>query len=245
MKEGLTPAEDQILAQLDPKKFPRHIAIIMDGNGRWAKRRGLPRMVGHARGVDRVEDIIRVCANIPQIEVLTVYAFSTENWGRPADEVNHLMNLFRKFVREKKKNLVEKKIRVKFIGNRKMLPSDLVELMEDLEKATVNGDRLTFVMALSYGGRDEIVRAVNKALRENLSSITVEEFSDLLDTHGLPEPDLLIRTGGEQRISNFLLWQLAYTELYFTRTLWPDFTGRKLLEAIADFQRRERRFGKI
>lgn len=236
-------------AAFDPEKaIPRHVAIIMDGNGRWAKARGLPRRDGHRAGAESVEACLRACGDLG-IENLTLYAFSSENWKRPEAEVSALMGLLALFLKEKLPVLMENKIRLKVIGEIDRLPdSNRKALIKTMEK-TAENDRLVLSVALSYGSREEIVRATRKLMKEAVEGkISPEEidpdmFASYLDTVGTPDPDLLIRTSGEFRISNFLLWQISYAEIYITDVFWPDFRKEHLEEAIADYQRRHRRYG--
>ncbi len=234
---------------IDGKKLPRHIAIIMDGNGRWAKINSMSRMDGHKKGADSVRDIVEACREIG-IGYLTLYAFSTENWLRPAVEVRALMNLLEKFLRSELQKMLENDIKLMTIGNTEMLPGKVRKILRETIEKTSGNKGMILNLALSYGGRDEIVEAVKKILQDSKSGnltdmdISKDVFSDYLYTAGMPEPDLLIRTGEERRLSNFLLWQMAYTEFYFTDVLWPDFRRENLIEAIADYQERERRFGK-
>ena len=236
--------------ELDPERLPRHVAIIMDGNGRWARRRGLPRFYGHREGVKVVKRIITKACEIP-IPVLTLYAFSRENWERPQEEIMVLMELLRAYLREELPEMKARGIRFRVIGERERFPSDIQEMIARCEEETASCSRMTLVLALSYGGRAEIVRAVKllaeevKAGKVSPEAITPETFARYLYTADLPDPDLLIRTSGEQRISNFLLYQCAYTEFYFTPVLWPDFTEEEFLKALLDYQRRERRFGRV
>ena len=224
------------------KRLPRHIAVIMDGNGRWAKEHGLSRAEGHRRGAQTIERIVQA-AHDRGIEFLTLYAFSEENWNRPSDEVLSLMQLLRHFVASKRAELIQKGTRFRTIGDlSRLAPEVRHELMETAE-ATAGGGRMTLVVALSYGSRQEIARAVNAIIKRGVAEATPEMIEGELDTAGIPDPDLLIRTSGEYRISNFLLWQIAYSELYFTETLWPDFTEGELDRAIEAYGRRERRFG--
>ncbi len=225
-------------------KIPQHIAIIMDGNGRWANRQGLPRIVGHYRGAEVAEEIVKACANLG-VKYLSLFAFSTENWNRPQEEVNLLFDLLKSYLSQKKEELLEQGVRLKFIGRRDRIGRDLRLLMEELERDTSQNCRITVILAVDYGGRDDILRAINKALRLEFSSIDEETFSELLDLGNIPPPDLLIRTAGEKRISNFLLWHIAYTELYFTDLCWPEFTPAELIKAVEDFSRRTRKFGRI
>jgi len=226
----------------------RHLAIIMDGNGRWATQRGLPRIVGHQRGVETVLDIVEECQRIG-VEALTLYAFSSENWGRPQDEVNALMSLLVEFLAAQRKHMLETGMRFRVIGDISKMPETVQTSLSSVQAETAGGKGMTLVLALSYGARDEIIRAIrglSDVLRDgSLTSeqITEEYFSTCLDSKGLPELDLLIRTSGEVRISNFMLWQLAYAELYFTDVLWPDFSRENLHAALRDFHQRRRRFG--
>lgn len=226
--------------------IPKHVALMMDGNGRWAKRRMMPRKMGHIEGGKVLEDIC-VSSYKLGIKYLTVYAFSTENWSRPKDEVKGIMNLFRKYLTDSVDKSVKNNMRVRIIGNRRELDSDIVKEIEKLEEATMKCSGLNLQLAVNYGGKDEIVRAVNKILisKEHKGSISVDEFSTYLDTWDIPEPDLFIRTGGDKRLSNFLLWEMAYTEFYFTNILWPDFNEVELKKAVDEFARRERRYGRI
>jgi len=218
----------------------------MDGNGRWAQLRGLPRVEGHKRGAERTKDIIRA-ANEIGIRYLTLYAFSLENWQRPEEEVFSLMDLLKKYLIYEIKELLEEGIGFRAIGDLERLPADVQVLLKKTEEMTAGSSGLVVVLALSYGGRNEIIRAVRRAVGFGLSPEEIDEttFENLLDTRGMPPVDLVIRTSGEKRLSNFLLWQAAYGELYFTDTLWPDFTKEEFLFAIQDFQRRERRFGAV
>ncbi|MBR6326643.1 MAG: isoprenyl transferase [Lachnospiraceae bacterium] len=229
-------------------RVPNHLAVILDGNGRWAKAKGLPRNAGHVQGARVVEDMCEIVYN-HGIRYFTVYAFSTENWNRPADEVNALMDLLRKYMKNSIKRAMKNNMCVRVIGDKTALAPDLQESIAELERTTAGNTGLHFQIAINYGGRDEIVRAVRKVAGEVLAegepveSITAERLSAALDTGDLPDPDLLIRTCGEQRISNFLLWQLAYTEFYFTEVAWPDFDEAELEKAIDAYNHRERRFG--
>ncbi|MCS7262817.1 MAG: polyprenyl diphosphate synthase [Aquificaceae bacterium] len=224
-------------------KVPKHLAVIMDGNGRWAKKRGLPRIAGHYEGVKRAEELVEACIDLG-IRWLTLFVFSTENWKRPESEVRALMRLMEGYLKENSHKLKQKGIRLSFIGRRDRLPDSLVEEMEKAERIRSSVERLHVLLAVDYGGRDEIIRTLKRMLAHN--ALPEEEnfrlFSDLKD---VPDPDLLIRTGGEKRISNFLLWHLAYTELYFTDTYWPDFCKEELYRALEDFSRRERKFGAV
>lgn len=228
-------------------KIPKHIAIIMDGNGRWAKERGLPRTDGHIEGQKALEATLRAAAELG-IEYLTVYAFSTENWNRPQEEVDTLMNLLIQAMASKAGELIEQGVKLKVIGDLKRLPESVRAKLDETIEKTKQGTRITLCIALSYSGRDEIVRATNlaisKALNGGTKELTESDFDSLLDTQMLPELDLMIRTGREQRISNFLLWQVAYAELFFSDVYWPDFGKKALLEALIAYTERERRYGK-
>jgi undecaprenyl diphosphate synthase len=227
---------------------PVHIAIIMDGNGRWAKARGLPRIAGHQQGAEVVRDTVTHCRELG-VSYLTIFAFSSENWKRPVSEIDDLMGLLRLYLRREIDELARGNVRLRFIGRRDDLPADIIALVDDAERSTRHNAAMTFVVALNYGARREIVEAARRltadvaAGRLSPAAIGEADFSARLDTAGIPDPDLLIRTSGEQRLSNFLLWQLAYTELVFTPVLWPDFRREHLEEAIDEFHRRERRYG--
>ncbi len=231
-----------------PDKLPRHVAIIMDGNGRWARRRGLPRMKGHEAGFQSARSIAECCVDW-EIPALTFYAFSTENWKRPRREVNFLMSRLEKFCTDRRDEFADKGVALRIIGRRDELPESLQRELEETIECTRRGEKLTLVLALNYGSRQEIVRAVRtlarKAREGKLQPEDIDEelLGRHLDTAGLPEPDLLIRTGGEQRLSNFLLWQLWYAEIYWTETFWPDFGREEFLAALREYARRERRFG--
>jgi len=237
-------------ANADPTPGPNHVAIIMDGNGRWAKARGLPRVAGHRRGADAVRRVVRGAGELG-IPVLTLFAFSTENWTRPADEVNDLMGLLRHYLRNELEELHKNGARLKVIGNREGLASDIVRDISDAENRTRSNSRIDVNICINYGARAEILRAVRSLARQvsagELSVDRIDEdlFENELLTAGVPDPDLLIRTSGEQRISNFMLWQCAYAELVFVDTLWPDFGKEHLEQAIAEFRRRERRYGGV
>ena len=228
--------------------IPEHVAVIMDGNGRWAKKRFLPRNYGHVEGAKALEAICENCDKLG-IKYLTVYAFSTENWKRSVEEVTGIMNLFRKYLVDSIERSNKANMKVNLIGKREGLSEDIVQKMDDLEKATAGNTGLQFYIAINYGGRDEIVRAVKKILKDagdgRVTADDIDEslFAGYLDTKGVPDPDLLIRTSGEERTSNFLPWQLAYSEFYFTDTLWPDFDMDSLVEAVRYYNKRERRFG--
>ncbi len=235
---------------LDPEKIPAHLAVIMDGNGRWAKKRLMNRVRGHEKGVETARVVVRACREIG-IPVLTLYAFSSENWGRPKAEVTALMGLFKKFLLAEREDLMAQGIRLKALGEIGRLPSDVRETLLGVTAETRDNTEMTLNLALSYGSRGEIVETVKaiadkvKSGRLDPSDINEGTVGDHLYTAGLPDPDLMIRTSGEQRISNFLLWQIAYAEISFTKTLWPDFSRDELLEILLDFQSRERRFGKV
>lgn len=223
--------------------LPKHIAIIMDGNGRWAKERRLPKMAGHREGIESLREIVRCCHD-KGISVLTVYAFSTENWKRPKLEVDTLMGFVKKYLDLELKNFKEKEIRLNFIGRLDKLPASVRKELDAAMEETKGFSRLIFNVALNYGSRSEIIDAVNDILKQGRKDINEDTFGEFLYTKGLPDPDLLIRTSGEMRVSNFLLWQLSYAEFYFTKTLWPDFRESELEKAIGAFQNRDRRFGK-
>ena len=230
--------------------IPNHIAIIMDGNGRWAKKRFLPRNAGHVAGAKTVEKIIEDAYDLG-VKYLTVYAFSTENWNRPDDEVAALMKLLKNYLKDCIKRANSNNMRVRVIGERSRLEPEIVEKIEELEECSKDNDGITFIIALNYGSRDEIRRATTKMAMDckegklNPEDITEDTISSYLDTRGIPDPDLLIRTSGEIRLSNYLLWQLAYTEFYFTDVLWPDFNKKELIKAIEYYNGRDRRFGGI
>lgn len=228
----------------------KHIAIIMDGNGRWAKKRNLPRSAGHKKGTETLQEIVKGASEMG-IKYMTVYAFSTENWKRDKEEVDYLMNLLRQYLKNELEEINKQGGRILFIGEKDMLDSDIVAQMDNIESKTANNDKFTFIVALSYGSRAEILSAVKKisslVARGDMTVTDIDEnsFSSMLYTRNIPDPDLVIRTSGEQRISNYLLWQIAYSELFFTKTLWPDFTVAELKEIINDFNSRERRYGKV
>lgn len=227
-----------------------HIAIIMDGNGRWASKRGLPRSMGHKKGAETVKEITRAAGDLG-VKYLTLYAFSTENWQRSPEEVNTLMGLLRQYLKSDLQEIQKNGVRIRFIGERDMLDADIVASMEKLEADTTGNEKMTLCIALSYGSRQEIVGAARKiaalAKKGDIQpeEIDVRMFSDMLYTKDIPDPDLVIRTSGEQRISNYLLWQIAYAEFFFSEVLWPDFTKQHLEAIINDFKTRERRYGKV
>jgi undecaprenyl diphosphate synthase len=236
------------MEEIDKEKLPRHIAIIMDGNGRWAKKKNLNRISGHIKGVDAVREVVTFCRELG-IKVLTLYAFSKENWQRPKDEVGALMGLLKEYLLKEREEMLKNNIRLSAIGRLEDLPADVLTTLRETIKETEKCDGMILNLALSYGGRSEILHAVREIVSDlkkgkiREDEIDMSSFSKYLWTRELPDPDLLIRTSGEFRISNFLLYQIAYTELYLTETLWPDFNREELLKAIADYQLRERRFG--
>ena len=239
-----------LIDQLDHNRLPAHLAIIMDGNGRWAKARGLDRSEGHREGVEAIRRVVKA-ASAASVQYLTLYAFSTENWCRPPDEVNGLMDLMVYALTRETAELKKNGVSVISIGNLERLPAQVRESLEDCIRETAGGKKLTLVIALSYSSKWELTEATRQISRDvksgllQLEEISEEILGNYLTTRSLPDPDLLIRTGGEQRISNFLLWQCAYAEFYFTDTFWPDFNEEELYKAILDYQQRERRFGRI
>jgi undecaprenyl diphosphate synthase len=240
--------EAELLEAIDPKRLPQHLAIIMDGNGRWAERRHLPRVAGHRAGVKAAREAIETCARL-KLSTLTLYAFSLENWRRPKAEIDFLMRLLREYLKKELPSIHRNNIRLLVIGRSAELPEAVRKDIEQGMRLTAHNTGMKLVVALNYGGRAELVDAFNAILdrvrHDGLSAFHADEqtISDHLYTAGLPDPDLLIRTSGEMRVSNFLLWQIAYAEIYVTETLWPDFTRMRLLQALADFQKRERRYG--
>ena len=235
---------------LDQSRLPRHVAVIMDGNGRWAKRRGLPRIIGHRQGVDALKNLLR-CCNDWGIEALTAYAFSTENWGRPEEEVDFLMTLFERVLMRELQEMMEENVRIQFVGNLAALPRSLQTQIERSMNLTQENTGIQFTVATNYGGRQEILQAVRAIATQvqqgqlQPEEIDEELFSQHLYTANVCDPDLLIRTSGEMRLSNFLLWQMAYAEIYITDALWPDFDRGEFHRALSDYQQRQRRFGKI
>jgi undecaprenyl diphosphate synthase len=231
-----------------PTGGPRHVAIIMDGNGRWAEKHGLPRLEGHRRGVEALRQTVRAAIELG-IGYLTIYSFSSENWRRPAQEVGELFGLLRLFVRRDLADLHARAVKVRFIGSRQGLPADIAGLLAEAENLTHANAGLTLIVAFNYGARQEILAAARAIAKAALGGaidpegLDEESFQGFLDTVGIPDPDLLIRTSGEMRISNFLLWQIAYAELFVTETLWPDFTRTDLLQAVLEYQKRDRRYG--
>ena len=244
----LTAEEGRLLARLDRRRLPLHIAVIMDGNGRWAKKRHLPRIAGHRAGVASARMVIETCARL-KIEALTLYAFSVENWRRPKAEIDFLMQLLRDYLRKELPAIHKNNIRLVVIGRPEELPQAVQRDIEEAMRVTAGNTGMNLAVALNYGGRAELVDAVNAILAEKRANgagakpVDEETISRHLYTANLPDPDLLIRTSGELRVSNFLLWQIAYAEIYVTETLWPDFNRVSLLEALLDFQKRERRYG--
>ena len=245
----VTPEEAGLLAKLDLARLPRHVAVIMDGNGRWAQRKHLPRVAGHRVGTQTARSTIETCARL-KVEALTLYAFSVENWRRPKTETDFLMALLREYLRQEMPLIQRNNIRMRFLGRSGELPAGVQQDMRNAEEKTAGNGGMVLCLALNYGGRAEIVDAANAVLAERSAQasrvpITEEELSRRLYTTGLPDPDLMIRTSGEMRVSNFLLWQIAYAEILVTETLWPDFNRARLLEAFVEFQKRERRYGGI
>lgn len=242
--------DEFLLRQIDPLRLPSHIAVIMDGNGRWASRRSLPRVAGHRAGAEAVRATVETSARL-HIDYLTLYAFSTENWKRPRLEVTALMGLLKEFLRKEIRALNENNIRFQTIGHEESLDSSVKREIERARRETQSNTGMTLTVALNYSGRAEIVEACRRMIAEykangkDASEITEQDLEQHLFTAGMPDPDLLIRTSGELRISNFLLWQIAYSEIYITETLWPDFRRAELFEAIREFQRRERRYGDV
>lgn len=239
--------EDQLVQKIDFSKLPRHVAVIMDGNGRWAKMRSLPRVEGHRAGAESVREVVETCARLG-IKYITLYAFSKENWKRPRREVATLWRLLEEYLKKQDKVLLENRFRLKVIGQRDGIPVSVQKELDRVGELTKDNDRMTVVLALNYGGRTEIVDGIKRVLKErdfDIESFDEEKFSGYLYTAEIPDPDLLIRTSGEQRVSNFLLWQIAYSEIWITPEYWPDFRKKHLLQAVVDYQNRERRFGDI
>ncbi len=237
-----------LLSQIDINRIPRHVAVIMDGNGRWARRRRLPRIAGHRAGAQAVHNTVEICSQLG-MRALTLYAFSAENWKRPQREINVLMDLLREYLRRELGEIHKNNIRLQILGRYEQLPKKVQEDLEDGLRLTAKNTGMVLNVALNYGARAELVDAFNAILKGMLDSgvreleVTEEMIAENLSTRGLPDPDLLIRTSGEMRVSNFLLWQIAYAEIWVTDTCWPDFTRRHLLQAVIDFQKRERRYG--
>ena len=245
----VTAEESRLLEKLDLGRLPRHVAVIMDGNGRWAQRRHLPRVAGHSSGTKTARTTIETCARL-KIEALTLYAFSVENWRRPKAEIDFLMQLLREYLRKEMPLLMKNNIRMRFLGRIDELPMAVQNDARDATEKTARNSGMVLCVALNYGGRAEIVDAVNALMAEGngnplRGTVTEEQLARHMYTGGLPDPDLLIRTSGEMRVSNFLLWQIAYAEIFVTDTLWPDFNRARLLEALVEFQKRERRYGGI
>jgi undecaprenyl diphosphate synthase len=250
----VTPEEARLLESLDLKRLPRHVAVIMDGNGRWAQKRHLPRIAGHRSGTQSARTTIETCARL-KIEALTLYAFSVENWRRPKTEIDFLMALLREYLRKEMPLIQKNEIRMRFLGRLDELPAGVQKDAREAMEKTAGNKGMVLCVALNYGGRAEIVDAMNAILSERNGhvspnkvtpqKVTEDQLSRHLYTEGLPDPDLLIRTSGEMRVSNFLLWQIAYAEIFVTETLWPDFNRARLLEALLEFQKRERRYGGI
>jgi undecaprenyl diphosphate synthase len=239
--------EERLVREVDLGRLPRHVAVIMDGNGRWARQKGLPRIEGHRAGSESVREITEASARLG-IKVLTLYAFSKENWKRPRQEVLRLWRLLREFLKTEGPLFKENELRLRVIGERSGIPRLALKDLERMEKATAANRRMTLILALNYGGRAEIVSAVRRILKGGPMGprdLDEDRFAGFLDTAGIPDPDLLIRTSGELRVSNFLLWQIAYSEIWITPVLWPDFRRRDLFRAVVDFQKRDRRFGDI
>ena len=239
-------AEEALARQIEMDRLPRHVAIIMDGNGRWAGQRHLPRVEGHRAGIDSVRDVVETSARLG-LDVLTLYAFSVENWKRPVTEVSTLMMLLKRYLRLELSTLLRNNIRFKVIGRTDALAPDVLEELHAAERKTSTNTGMLFNIALNYGGRSEIIDAARRAMASGLDPRELDEdrFASFLYTAGQPDPDLLIRTSGEMRVSNFLLWQIAYAEIWVTDTLWPDFRCRHLLEGVLAYQKRDRRFGGI
>jgi undecaprenyl diphosphate synthase len=245
----LTPEEAFLFEKLDLSRLPRHVAVIMDGNGRWAQQRHLPRVAGHRSGTKTARSTIETCARL-KMEALTLYAFSVENWRRPKAEIEFLMQLLREYLRQEMPLIQKNDIRMKFLGRTDELPTGVRDDVRDAMERTAGNRGMVLCIALNYGGRAEIVDAMNAILAEQdghagRAPITEETLARHMYTSGLPDPDLLIRTSGEMRVSNFLLWQIAYAEIFVTETLWPDFNRARLLESLVEFQKRERRYGGI
>ena len=236
--------KEELTAEAKKGAIPKHIAIIMDGNGRWAKQRGLPRIKGHQAGVKAVRKIVETSGHLG-IKYLTLYAFSTENWARPKNETKAVLNLIERTLIKEINNLAKNNVIVHFIGSQKGLSEQFIKKIKKSYQKTKDNTGLNLILAVNYGGRNEIVEAVNKILKKQVHEVTIKEFSNYLYTKQFPDPDMVVRTSGEIRISNFLIWQSAYSELWFTKTLWPDFTPEEFLQAILDYQKRTRKFGGV
>ena len=234
------------IRDIPAERIPRHIAVIMDGNGRWAKKRGMPRLIGHRAGMESLRAVIKACVEFG-VGYLTVYAFSTENWGRPADEVSGLEKLFHEAFTNELMELIKQGVRILHIGQREGIPQDLLREIDEAVERSKDNDRLVLSVGLNYGSRNELMHAVRRMIENGVKpeEVTEQKISDYLFTAGVPDPDLVIRTSGEQRLSNFLLYQSAYAEWEFPETLWPDFGKEQLLAAIYEYSKRDRRFGKI
>jgi undecaprenyl diphosphate synthase len=245
-----SPERVPSIEELKKNTLPEHVAIIMDGNGRWAAQKKIPRSAGHSAGVESLREVVRTCLELG-IRFLTVYSFSSENWQRPQDEVNFLLNLFLESLKKELEGLYTRGVRVSLVGEKDGIPQKLLEAFKNAEKKTISNKKLFFNIAFNYGSRNEIVNAVKKICRAvqkkdiDIEKLDEKTFSGYLFTGDYPDPDLLIRTSGEYRISNFLLWQIAYTEFYFTHTLWPDFKEKEFLKAVYYYQKRNRRFGRL
>lgn len=226
------------------KKIPSHVAIIMDGNGRWATKRGLPRNFGHREGVKAIERTIYACLKYG-IKYCTFFAFSTENWKRSKEEIDGIFNLLREYIDKDDNIFTKNNVKVTSIGVLDPFPEDLKKSLINIKEKTINFDRLNVCFALNYGGRDDITRAINKIIEQDVKRVTEKDILNMLDTRSMPEPDLIIRTSGEMRISNFLLYQMAYSELYFPKVLWPDFNEKHFIKALKNYQKRNRRYGGI
>ena len=237
-------SNSELVAEVKKNSLPQHIAIIMDGNGRWAKSKNLPRIKGHFEGTNAVKRIVKISGEIG-LNYLTIYAFSTENWKRPNNEPKAVLTLIENTLMKEIRELYESNVVIKFIGSRNGISDSLAQKMDNAYEMTKNNTGIHLLVAVNYGGRLEIIEGINTLLREKKDSITLENFPKYLYTKDIPDPDLLIRTSGEMRISNYLIWQIAYSEMYFTKTLWPDFSQEEFLQAIIDFQRRARRFGGV
>jgi len=237
-------SKSELVAEVKKNSLPQHIAIIMDGNGRWAKSKNLPRIKGHFEGTRAVKRIVKISGEIG-LNYLTIYAFSTENWKRPNNEPKAVLTLIENTLMKEIRELYESNVVIKFIGSRDGISESLARKMDDAYEMTKNNTGLHLLVAVNYGGRLEIIEGINTLLREKKDSITLENFPKYLYTKDVPDPDLLIRTSGEMRISNYLIWQIAYSEMYFTKTLWPAFSQEEFLQAIIDFQTRARRFGGV
>ena len=245
----VTAEEAFLLEKLNLSRLPRHVAVIMDGTGRWAQRRHLPRIAGHRKGTETARTTIETCARL-KIEALTLYAFSVENWRRPKTEIDFLMQLLREYIRQEMPLIQRNDIRMRFLGRADELPEEVQRDTREATEATAGNSGMVLCIALNYGGRAEILDAANALLRERRAAASTAKLTDAdierhLYTSGLPDPDLLIRTSGEMRVSNFLLWQIAYAEIFVTETLWPDFNRARLLESFVEFQKRDRRYGGI